>query len=61
MRAVLWLLGVVFVIAVGAQPSLADVTLGLALDGAAHLLAMIPPIVLLAGGVWLIQRSGRTA
>jgi hypothetical protein len=56
MRVLMGLLIAGFLILVGAQPAVGENTIGLALRGAAALIAMIPPILLLAGGGWLALR-----
>lgn len=56
MRVLMGLLIVGFLVLVGAQPAVGENTIGLALRGAAALIAMIPPILLLAGGGWFALR-----
>lgn len=59
MRALVSLLLVGFLILAGAQPVVAEATIGLALHGVAVVLGLIPGIVLFAGGVLVVLR--RTA
>lgn len=56
MRVLMGLLIALFLILVGANPAVGENTVGLALRGAAALIAMIPPILLLAGGGWFALR-----
>ncbi|MET7924752.1 MULTISPECIES: hypothetical protein [unclassified Streptomyces] len=59
MRVLVGLLIAGFLILVGANPAVGENTIGLALRGAAALIAMIPPILLLAGGGWFALRRAQ--
>lgn len=59
MRVLMGLLIAGYLILVGANPAVGENTIGLALRGAAALIAMIPPILLLAGGGYLAARRAQ--